>query len=168
VAADSGSLPTADGEPEDGERTRVAAGLVQTTRKTKTMAGEVVAGVVQTCGPDQEDEGAGGRDSLVDDDGCRGGEHVSPATPSAGFDLMMDGELDDGRRSLDSGARLERRWTSAPASARHGEQDVRGVVCISDGDGLGALLAPGSFGRPPLPSRKGSPLYVKTLCPLYR
>jgi len=77
VAADSGSLPTADGEPEDGERTRVAAGLVQTTRKTKTMAGEVVAGVVQTCGPDQEDEGVGGRDSLVDDEGCRGDEHVS-------------------------------------------------------------------------------------------
>jgi len=77
VAADSGSLPTADGEPEDGERTRVAAGLVQTTRKTKTMAGEVVAGVVETCGPDQEDEGVGGRDSLVDDEGCRGDEHVS-------------------------------------------------------------------------------------------
>ena len=84
------------------------------------------------------------------------GMSTSPATPSAGFDLMMDGELGDGRRSLDSGARLERRWTSAPASARHGEQDARGVVCISDGDGLGALLAPGSFGRPllPLPPRR--------------
>ncbi|KAG2623245.1 hypothetical protein PVAP13_3KG041415 [Panicum virgatum] len=130
AAADSGSLPTADDEAEDGERTRVATGLVQTTRKTKTMAGEVVAGV---------------------------GMSTSPATPSAGFHLIMDGELDDGRRSLDSGARLEWRWTSAPASARHSEQDVRGVVCISDGDGLGALLAPGSFGRPPLPSRKGNP-----------
>lgn len=84
------------------------------------------------------------------------GMSTSPATPSAGFHLIMDGELDDGRRSLDSGARLERRWTSAPASARHSEQDVRGVVCISDGDGLGALLAPGSFGRPllPLPPRR--------------
>ena len=80
------------------------------------------------------------------------GVSTSPATPSAGFHLIMDGELDDGRRSLDSGARLERRWTSAPASARHGEQDARGVVCISDGDGLGARLTPGCFSRPLLPS----------------
>ena len=86
------------------------------------------------------------------------GMSTSPATPSAGFDLMMDGELDDGRQSLDSGARLERRWTSAPASARHGEQEVHDVVvCLSDGDRLGARLAPGSFSRLLLPSRKGSP-----------
>ena len=41
--------------------------------------------------------------------------------------LTMDGELHGGRRSLDSGAWLERRWTSAPASARHGEQEVHVV-----------------------------------------
>ena len=40
-------------------------------------------------------------------------------------------------------------------SARQGEQEVHGVVCISDGDGLGALLAPGSFGRPLLPLPPG-------------
>ena len=42
-------------------------------------------------------------------------------------------------------------------SARQGEQEVHDVVCISDGDGLGARLAPGSFSRPLLLWRKGRP-----------
>ena len=64
------------------------------------------------------------------------------ASSTAAGDLMMDGELDGGRRSLDSQAvddlMMDGELAGLPGfSARQGEQEVHSIG-ISDGDRLAA------------------------------